>query len=113
MLMAIVFQSVTISARTVAEKPISARSATLSVLAAATCRPACDSWFRVIFCLLFEVERTDSMALTMGPEREDRNAQQRNRKSSVDNLRRCMSRKGFPRQMIWISGARLAAIEGH
>ena len=42
-LMAIVFQSVTTSARTVAEKPISASNATPSLLAAATCRPACDS----------------------------------------------------------------------
>jgi hypothetical protein len=95
-LTAIVFQSVTTSARTVAEKPISASSATPSLLAAATRRPACDSWFRVIFRLpLFKTERTAPMALTMGPEREVLNAQQRNCKSTVDNLRSCAGREGF------------------
>ena len=43
LLMAIVFQSVTTSARTVAEKPISASNATPTLLAAGTRTPARDS----------------------------------------------------------------------
>ena len=94
-LTAIVFQSVTTSARTVAEKPFSASNATPSLLAMATCRRVCDFWFRVIFRLLFITERTAPMALTMGPETEALNAQERNCKSTVGNLGRCASSEGL------------------
>src|SRR5262245_8683077 len=94
-LIAIAFQSVTTSARTVAEHPIMVSNATPSLQTIANGRAACHSWFRVIFCLLlFKAERSAPKALTMGPEREALNAQQRNCTSTVDNLRRCGSREG-------------------
>jgi len=50
-----------------------------------------DQPFRLLVLLL---ERAAPLALTMGPERESLNAQQRNCTSTVDNLRRCARREG-------------------